>query len=131
MKAFARKHWQSHKKMVHKSSRKSKRNGKQSNLAHSAYSLTLKMEAAHSSEILVNFLQTAQHHVPENSTLYSHSCENPKPHRQLNLSFFIVLKAIQLKFERNRHVGWPRTSEVLEDIKKRGKSYQEIKMERL
>jgi hypothetical protein len=34
-----------------------------------AYSLTLKMAAVHSSEMLVDFYQTLLHYIPEGSTL--------------------------------------------------------------
>jgi hypothetical protein len=37
-----------------------------------AYSLTLKIEAAHSSEIRANFYQFTQHHIPEVSILEHH-----------------------------------------------------------
>lgn len=38
----------------------------------SAYSLTLKTEAVHSSENLVNMYQNKRHHIPEDSTLRGH-----------------------------------------------------------
>jgi hypothetical protein len=37
------------------------------------------------------------------------------------------LKAIQLKLEANKPTGWPRTSKVLEDIKKRGRATKKSK----
>jgi hypothetical protein len=37
------------------------------------------------------------------------------------------LKAIQLKLEANRPTGWPRTSKVPEDIKKRGTATRKSK----
>jgi hypothetical protein len=42
-----------------------------------AYSLTLKMEATCSSE-MVNFQQTTQHYTPDDRTLHNHQCENLK-----------------------------------------------------
>jgi hypothetical protein len=44
----------------------------------SAYSLALKMEATCSSETSVDFQQTTQHYIPEDSTLHNHHCENLK-----------------------------------------------------
>jgi hypothetical protein len=35
----------------------------------SAYPLTLKMEAIYSTEVLINFYQTTQCHIPEDNTL--------------------------------------------------------------
>jgi hypothetical protein len=40
------------------------------------YSIALKMEAVFSSESSIDLYQTAHHHIPENSTLYTHCCEN-------------------------------------------------------
>jgi hypothetical protein len=38
------------------------------------------MEAASTSETLVNFYQTTQHNKPEENDLHSHHCENLKSH---------------------------------------------------
>jgi hypothetical protein len=37
---------------------------------------TLKMEAVFASETSVNIYQTTRRHIPEDSTLHSHCCEN-------------------------------------------------------
>jgi hypothetical protein len=47
-------------------------------VASSAYSSTLKMEATYSSETLVDFQRTTQCHIPEDITLHNHFCENLK-----------------------------------------------------
>jgi hypothetical protein len=43
----------------------------------------LMMEAASTSETLVNFYQTRQHNNPEDSHLHTHHCENIKSHKQM------------------------------------------------
>jgi hypothetical protein len=43
-----------------------------------SYSSTLKMEAVHSSEMMVDVCQTAQLYILENNTLHSHCSENLK-----------------------------------------------------
>jgi hypothetical protein len=46
----------------------------------SAYSSTLKIEAIYSLETLVDFKQTIWCHIPEDSTIHKHHCENLKPY---------------------------------------------------
>jgi hypothetical protein len=48
------------------------------------HSLTLKMETENSSETSVNFYRTIWRHVPQDSTLHSHSHENIKFHIRNN-----------------------------------------------
>jgi hypothetical protein len=43
-------------------------------------SLTLEMEAVHFSEMLVNFQQMTECHIPEDGTLHGHYPENFIPH---------------------------------------------------
>jgi hypothetical protein len=54
-------------------------------VAYLAYSLILKMEAVRSSETSLKFYLTAQHHIPEESILHSHRCENLKSHIPFNI----------------------------------------------
>jgi hypothetical protein len=43
-----------------------------------AYSSAQKMEALHSSKILVNFYQITWYHIPQGGTLYSYYCDKHK-----------------------------------------------------
>jgi hypothetical protein len=54
------------------------------------------MEAARTSETLVNFYQTTRHYNPEESHLHTDCCENPISYTIIN-SFTTVADTIKLK----------------------------------
>jgi hypothetical protein len=55
-----------------------------------SYTLTLKMEAAHPSEILVNFYQTTWHHIQQNSSLHGYFHENLRADKIISIPHFRI-----------------------------------------
>jgi hypothetical protein len=63
----------------------------------SAYSLTLKMEATHSSETSVEFQRTTRHYVPEDRTLHNTTVRTSNPTISILFLGFVINEVVDMR----------------------------------